>query len=84
MSKRTTNVEELMKIAARRRTHHGQLRPLADRLSTAQMNTRDVKRYARRTVAEKILMSQKQIMLVLGSFFGRGVAGRLKWVLTGK
>lgn len=86
MSRRTVSMEEFMKIATRRaRTNAtGQLRPLAERLSQAQLDNRQVKIWARRTVAEKIYARHNQFALVLQNFFSRGILGRAKWLFAGK
>lgn len=62
----------------------GQLRPLNERFSQAALGKRDVKIWARRTVADKILASQSMMARTLGSFFKRGFFGRLKWLFIGR
>lgn len=85
MSRNTVSVEELMKIAARRQTNARKgLLPIAQRLSTTEMNARDTKIWARRTVAEKLSAKQNMMAMVLQHYFTRNFFGRVKHLLTGK
>lgn len=85
MSKRTVSMEEIMKIATRRqRNSRGGLLPLTQRLSQTALDNRDVKIWARRTLAEKIIAKQNMFGMVLQNFFSRGILGRFKWLAFGK
>lgn len=85
MSRNTVSMEELMKIAARRQTNARKgLLPITERLNTTQINARDTKIWARRTVAEKLAAKQNMMAMVLQHYFSRGFWGRMKHLFTGR
>lgn len=61
-----------------------QLLPLNKRLTAADLQIRSARIAARRTVAERLAMAQRQWGMILTSFFTRGFFGRMKWMLLGR
>lgn len=64
----------------KQRHANGQLLPLRQRRTEAQMEKRNEKAQYRNSIARSIGMMN----FGLNSFFNRGFLGRLKWLLTGK
>lgn len=64
----------------RQRHGNGQLLPLKQRRTKAQMAQRDEKAQYRNNIAKSI----GRINFGLQSFFGRGFFGRMKWLITGR
>lgn len=92
MSKHTVNMEEVMKINARRQVTQARrvtnarkgLLPIVERLNAQQLANREGKIWARRTVADRLSAQQAMLGRVLHNFFARGLFGRLKWFLSGR
>ena len=64
-----------------------QQQPLADKLTPHQAERRDHRIEARRTVAEQISREHAKtrgLAILSYSVIGRGLIGRLKWLLLGK
>lgn len=64
----------------KQRYPNGQLLPLRQRLTEAQMSHRNERAEYRSNIARAI----RVINFGLAQFFGRGIIGRAKWLLFGR
>lgn len=74
----------MKRIAKENAQMSGQLVPLKERRTPAQMQKRETKMKARTTAHAMLVGQQKMFMASVGgalnSFFGRGFFGRMKWL----
>ncbi len=69
---------------SRRTNATGQLLPINERLNAHQQEKREVKIWARRTIAEKLAMQQQLQGMTVMSFFTMTFIQKMLWVFLGR